>query len=160
MDDLTRLIAIEDIKQLKARYFRAIDTHDWDLLATIFADDAVFDFTEANYDPNFPDPDRNVTPPVEGGPQIVEAIKSALTNANSAHHGHIPEITVTSETTASGIIPMEDNVRSIGGDVDFTLKGYGYYEETYEKIDGAWKIKTSYIRRLRTELGGQGVSVS
>ena len=154
MDDLTRLVAIEDIRQLKTRYFRAIDTHDWDLLATIFANDAVFDFTEANYDPNFPDPDRVVTPPVEGGPAIVEAIKGALTGANSAHHGHVSEITVTSETTASGIVPMEDNVRNVSGEVNFALKGYGYYEETYEKRDGAWRIKTSYIRRLRTDLSG------
>lgn len=152
MDDLTRLVAIEDIKQLKARYFRAIDTHDWELLATIFADDAVFDFTEANYDPNFPDPGRAVTPPVHGGAQIVEAIRNALINANSAHHGHVPEIEILTDTTARGIWPMEDTVRNISGENDFTLNGYGYYQETYEKIDGSWRIKTSYIKRLRTDM--------
>ncbi|MFN3232737.1 MAG: nuclear transport factor 2 family protein [Alphaproteobacteria bacterium] len=155
MEDVTRLLAIEDIKQLKSRYFRAIDTHDWELLATVFAEDAVFDFTEANFDPNFPDPDRTVTPPVHGRDAIVDAVRTALNEAASAHHGHLPEIEVTSETTAKGIIPMEDNVRNVSGAVDFQLKGYGYYEETYEKIDGRWQIKTSFIRRLWVDLSGQ-----
>lgn len=43
MSDLERLVAIEEIKNLKARYFRAMDTGDWDVLQTVFATDAVFD---------------------------------------------------------------------------------------------------------------------
>ncbi len=155
MDDLQRLLAIEDVRQLKARYFRAIDTHDWDLLVTVFAEDAVFDFTQANFDPNFPDPDRVVTPPVHGRAAIVDAVRTALSEAASAHHGHLSEVEITSETTAKAIVPMEDNVRNVSGAVDFQLRGYGYYEETYEKVDGAWQIKSSFIRRLWVDLDGR-----
>ena len=41
MDDLERLVAIEEIKQLKARYFRCMDTKDWEGFAEVFAPDAV-----------------------------------------------------------------------------------------------------------------------
>ena len=45
IDPVTRLIAIEEIKQLKARYFRCMDTKDYTGLRAVFADDAVFDAT-------------------------------------------------------------------------------------------------------------------
>ena len=40
MDRLQELSEIEDIKQLKGRYQRGVDTKDWDLLAGVFAADA------------------------------------------------------------------------------------------------------------------------
>ena len=43
-----RLIDIEAIKQLKARYFRAIDRKEWDELGQVFAPDAVLEVPEAN----------------------------------------------------------------------------------------------------------------
>ena len=38
---MNRLLAIEEIKQLKARYFRFLDTKDWAGLTTVFTPDAV-----------------------------------------------------------------------------------------------------------------------
>src|ERR1019366_1253533 len=38
------LIAIEEIKQLKARYFRYVDTKEWELLRTVFTHDCTFGF--------------------------------------------------------------------------------------------------------------------
>ena len=43
MDAVERLAAIEDIRRLKARYFRCVDEKDWAQLAALFAPDAVFD---------------------------------------------------------------------------------------------------------------------
>jgi hypothetical protein len=37
-----------------------------------------------------------------------------------------------------------------GGDYS-TMTGYGHYHETYEKVDGAWKLKTAKLTRLRVE---------
>ncbi len=33
-----------------------------------------------------------------------------------------------------------------------TLRGYGHYHETYEKIDGQWRIKSSKLTRLREDI--------
>ena len=31
------------------------------------------------------------------------------------------------------------------------FQAYGHYHETYEKVDGAWKIKSSRLTRLRVD---------
>jgi hypothetical protein len=41
MDPLNRLVAIEEIKQLKARHARVVDTKRWESLADVFTEDAV-----------------------------------------------------------------------------------------------------------------------
>ena len=38
------LIEVEAIKKLKARYFRAVDTHDLEGWLAVFTDDAVMEF--------------------------------------------------------------------------------------------------------------------
>ena len=43
MDPIERLTAIEEIKQLKARYFRCMDMKDWDGQVTVFAPDVEVD---------------------------------------------------------------------------------------------------------------------
>jgi len=43
METVDRLWAIEQIKQLKARYFRYLDLHWWHELRELFTDDAVFE---------------------------------------------------------------------------------------------------------------------
>ena len=45
MDAAEQLLAIEEIKQLKARYFRSMDTKDWEGFASVFAPNAVLDVT-------------------------------------------------------------------------------------------------------------------
>ena len=45
MDDIERLVAVEEIRQLKARYFRCMDTKDWAGLTDVFAPDAVMDMS-------------------------------------------------------------------------------------------------------------------
>jgi hypothetical protein len=47
MDVAERLRAIEDIKALKARYFRCMDNKDWPGLQAVFAPDVVCDFRDS-----------------------------------------------------------------------------------------------------------------
>ena len=46
MDATSKLWAIEEIKQLKSRYFRTMDTRDWKGMAQVFARDIIFEFPE------------------------------------------------------------------------------------------------------------------
>jgi hypothetical protein len=39
------------------------------------------------------------------------------------------------------------------------LAGYGHYHETYEKVEGAWRIKTSTLTRLREDVFNSLISV-
>jgi hypothetical protein len=153
MDALQRLLDIEAIKQLKARYWRCIDTKSFDELSTVFAEDAVFDYRQAVRDPVSGTPEGVAEQePVKGLQNIIREVGSALEVAQSAHQGHMPEIEILSETTAKGMWPFEDFV--LNGDFEF--KGYGHYVEAYEKIDGAWRIKHSEITRLRVVILQQG----
>ena len=43
---------------------------------------------------------------------------------------------------------MEDMLRWSDGR---ELHGYGHYQESYEKIDGSWHIKTLKLTRLRLD---------
>ena len=66
----------------------------------------------------------------------------------SVHHGHMPEIELTSSTTATGIWSMEDHVRWADG---YETHGYGHYFETYEKAEDRWQIKTMNLAYLRSD---------
>lgn len=149
MDQVEKLLAIEEIKQCKARYWRAIDSKDFDLLRTVFADDIVFDLSDSTRDPlkgQHPDIPEKLEPS-RSCEQIVSNSKKLMgATTQSAHMGHIPEIEITSETTAKAYFPFEDKVITHGF-AAFT--GYGYYADTFEKIDGSWKVKTSKIHRYR-----------
>jgi hypothetical protein len=150
-----KLAAIEEIRQLKARYFRTMDTKDWAGLATIFADDAVFDATDSLRDGSGADSsDQKLGADWinRGGAEIAAFIRKAVTPLVTVHHGHVPEIEVTSPSTANGIWPFEDRVKEVrGGVIVSEFQGYGHYWETYERKEGRWKIKSSRITRLRVD---------
>ena len=131
------LVEIETIKQLKARYCRYLDTKDWAAWRTIFADDFLSDTSQAG------------GKVIEGADEFVVFTRKSLRNQATAHQVHAPEIELTSATTARGIWALEDVVR-LGPGVN--LRGYGHYHETYEKVDGQWRIKSSTLTRLREDI--------
>ncbi len=131
------LVEIETIKQLKARYCRYLDTKDWAAWRTIFADDFLSDTSQAG------------GKVIEGADEFVAFTRKSLRNQATAHQVHAPEIELTSATTARGIWALEDVVRFGPG---VNLRGYGHYHETYEKVDGQWRIKSSTLTRLREDI--------
>lgn len=126
---------IRAIEQLKARYFRTMDTKDWGAMRRVFADDVVMDTSESG---------GGV---VTGADEFLAFLEPTLADVVTVHHGHMPEIELTSATTARGIWAMEDMLRW----PDTDMHGYGHYHETYEKVDGDWRIKSSTLTRLRMD---------
>jgi SnoaL-like domain len=130
---------IEAIKQLKARYFRLMDAKDFAAMRAVFADDAYVDVTD------------------EGGGIYESAdaffamLEPTLRGIVTAHHGHMPEIELTSPTTATGIWAMEDRLWFPPGGRVTEMHGYGHYHETYVKLDGTWRIQTMKLVRLRVD---------
>jgi len=127
---------IEAIRQLKARYFRTMDTRDWASMRRVFSDDVVVDTTDSG------------GTVITGADEFMSFLQQTLAGVISVHHGHMPEIELTSATTAQGIWAMEDMLRWSDGR---ELHGYGYYHESYVKIDGAWYISRLKLTRLRTD---------
>ncbi|WP_195854304.1 nuclear transport factor 2 family protein [Aerococcus tenax] len=149
METIDQLAAIEEIKQCKARYWRAIDSKDFDLLQTVFADDVTFDTSLVAHDPikgQHPLIPQKTTPSTSCEEIIQNAKRLMGKNVQSAHMGHIPEIEITSENTAHAYFPFEDRVVNLGVSA---FIGYGYYDDYFEKIDGQWKVKDSKVYRYR-----------
>lgn len=142
---------IEAIKALKARYFRFMDTKQWDAFAELFTADAHMD-TSGEFERMGMDGSMGI---VDGNQAIGEYVKASVDVAVTCHHGHMPEIELTSPTTATGIWAMFDYV-DFGADGPYPgLQGYGHYHETYEKVDGQWRIASLKLTRLRVDaLGG------
>jgi hypothetical protein len=155
MDTAAKLLAIEEIKQLKARYFRFMDTKDWQGLRSIFCDDAVFDARAALSVDGRGEAGRAAESNgwvYRGGEVIAQFIEGAIGAAVTIHHGHGHEIEVLSLNEASGVIAMEDQIWDRDS-MKLTLHGGGHYIETYRRVDGHWRIHTSRITRLYVSLG-------
>jgi uncharacterized protein (TIGR02246 family) len=128
---------IEAIKQLKARYCRTMDTKDWAAMRLVFTDDVMMDTTDSG---------GGV---VSGADDFMAFLVGAIGDVVTVHQCHTPEIEVTSPTTATGIWAMEDMLRFADGT---ELHGYGHYHESYRKADGAWRIASSTLTRLRMDV--------
>jgi hypothetical protein len=126
------------IQMLKAAYFRAIDTKDWDLLASVLVPDVEIDVTD----------DVEGGEPYVGRDRFVSTCARVLRDAVTVHHGHMPEITLTGPDTATGIWAMEDYVDwGEGGG----FRGYGHYHERYVKAPEGWQIRRLELTRLRRD---------
>lgn len=151
MDEIARLAAIEAIKQVKARYFRGVDTGDGALVRSILAEDCVLDYRGCCVDPAT---GRDYLPAMN----IVMNGRASWSSGGlrdigivSAHHGHNSEITIESQTHAQAVWSMTDHLFMPPGGEYVVMTGYGFYHETYEKAGSEWLIKSLRIERTRVE---------
>ena len=113
-----------------------MDTKDWSGLRRVFADDVVMDTTASG---------GGV---ITGAERFLVFLREAIGDVVTVHHGHTPEIELTSPTTATGIWAMEDMLRWPDGS---QMHGYGHYHEEYRRVDGAWRIHRLVLTRLRVD---------
>lgn len=132
---IQQLSDLEDIRSLKHRYFRGIDTADLTLLSTLFTTDIGVDYRGGTYRVR-----------LEGQDNMIEFLANSFhSDAVAMHHGHMPEITLTGENMAEGIwyledifIHLESRTHTIGSAI---------YRDQYRREDGVWKIaRTEYDR--------------
>jgi hypothetical protein len=138
MTAVDELLAIEQIKALKSRYFRCVDLKLFDEWRTCFSDDAQLHASS--------------TLPDGGVDGFVAAVACMLEGVRTIHHGHNHEIEITSPTTARGTWALQDYVEWPAADgrrVGFT--GYGFYSEEYRKESGGWKICWMRLRYVRVD---------
>ena len=137
-----QLLAIEQIKQLKARYFRCMDTKDWDGYAKVFAPNAVLDVTGESAprrrDRTRQRADRGVRAR-PGRPGDDRASRPhARDRDHVADHSH-RDLVDGGHAAVAGRSPVA------------AMHGDGHYHETYEKIDGQWRIVSCKLTRLRVD---------
>ncbi len=154
MSAADRLVAIEEIRQLKARYFRYIDQKDWESWRALFAADFVAEGQVVG-------PDGMIKHIQENG---------LYDRVGTVFHGHMPEIDILSPTTARGIwaadfrlyYPPGQPYPTTGKEAVLLGKSshtYAHYYETYVKVDGNWKLQSMDIKLRRIDdLGGITIS--
>jgi len=156
MSALDKLVAIEEIRQLKARYFRCVDTKDWDCWRAVFAPDFTI---------------RNSPGKVRGPEGMVQLVQEngLFDRVKSVHHGHMPEIEILSPTTARGIwaadfmhyYPLGEPFKTTGKEQVALGKGehvYAYYHDVYVKLNGRWRIQSMEMKQLRQDDPG-GITI-
>jgi hypothetical protein len=151
--NLETLIAIEEIRQLNARYARYADAKRWADLADLFT------------------PDGSFTSYAVDGSVVVEmsgrqAIDETLTKANKGdvvpiHMLLSHEIEPTGPDTAHSFYAMADLIyRGEGYVADPVVanlptfrvrRGWGHYEATYVKTEDGWRYRTVIQTRTRLE---------
>ncbi len=149
VDPLQRLIALEAIKALKARYFLALDTKDWRGLEAVFAPDAVMDLSE-EMKHHGGGVDTGADPISRTPAGIVGFISATVAPATTVHEGHMPAIELHGADRASGTWQLHDWIELDGAG----FHAYGHYRDTYARHDCRWLIESTRITRIRVDYYG------
>lgn len=138
---------IEDIKQVKYRYLRALDTKDWATFADTLTEDVTGDYGESlGEDHRFTDRDA-----------LVEFMRASLgPDIVSEHRVSHPEIVVTGDE-ATGTWYLQDRV--IAAEFNFMLIGAAFYRDRYRRTPDGWKISaTGYDRTYDASMSLEGLN--
>jgi len=122
---------IDEIKRVKYRYLRALDTKHWDEFAGTLTEDITGDYGDRLHFTN-----RS---------ELVDYMRSSLgAGVITEHRVTHPEITVDGdEATATWY--LQDRV--IAAEFNFMLIGAAFYHDRYRRTDDGWKISaTAYDR--------------
>jgi hypothetical protein len=147
MDDIERLVALEEIKTLMARRVRCIDEKDWPGFAACYAEDAQSHSMSSA-------PGGKVV----GNLQIADWLAKALSGITTVHQVHLPEIEFLSDDTAKGIWPLNDILSWEKEGRRHWMRGYGHYRQTLTKIAGRWVISEHHLTRLLVEQGAEDLA--
>jgi hypothetical protein len=134
-DRMQWLADLEEIKQLKARYYRFNDTQDWASFRAVFIDEAVYD---------------SGTQLLHGADEVVATFSAGLAGGKTAHLAVLPEITISGDT-ATGIWAFRDYVQLAGDGAPIGFRGHGHEHDEYVRTPSGWKISKVVITRLRVD---------
>ena len=149
-DDVAqRLLDIEEIKHLKARYFRLLDAKDWPGWVDVFTADLEFVYVDPTVQNVPPDAERLADGrALVGREQLVAFVSESMRNVTTIHHGHMPEIALVDGDTAVGHWGLTNYCEYRGADGALHwLRGYGHYDDAYVRTDDGWRIRRSHFYR-------------
>lgn len=138
VNTLNRLLAIEEIRQIKARRIRAIDAKDWAAYAALHVDDHISDSYGGSV--------------MRGNEANVSHLSALLAGVFTIHQVHSYEIAFDGDNDASGIWAMEDRLFWTQGGAPHWLHGWGHYHERYRHQQGVWRFSYRRLDRQRVEL--------
>ena len=142
MTIIEQLAAIEQIKSLKARYCRFVDTKRWDAFEALFTAGAALEILEARPDPFTPR-------------ELADLLRENYARCVTVHQCHMPEIELHEAGHATGVWAMEDQRFFQPDDPHApfgSALGAGHYHETYVSTPEGWLIASLRLTRLHLEV--------
>lgn len=141
VNDIEKLLAIEEIKQLRYRWSRYVDEGSWPAIASLLAPDAELDLTGTRR--RALSDDAPALPPVKGAEAVCRWLgENVGPIPGQLHIVTMPEISFLSDTEAQAIWRQESHIVSAAGREGKAGVGYGFIRDTYRKIDGRWLISS------------------
>jgi hypothetical protein len=128
---VARLVAIEEIKLLRARYCRFIDMKLWDDLRPLLHADISLDLSSSNG-----------KPPIVGRDAFVAYVGGRFDEEPSLHLNFLPEIEILSADSATAMWAQEHFLYPLWVKGERHSHGYGWSEDRYEKVDGQWQVRS------------------
>jgi hypothetical protein len=144
--DPNDLVELEAIKRVKYQYLRCLDQKRWDELGGVFTADAVATYGGGAYS-------------FAGREAILDFLRGAMDadSFHTSHRVHQPEIELSGDT-ARGTWAFDDVVVETAFGI--TVRGAGFYEDTYVKVDGEWRIASTGYKRTFEEIQPRGDDVT
>jgi SnoaL-like domain len=134
--DIRQLQDIEEIKRLKYRYLRCLDTADVEEAARLFHKDVTTDLWGGIYRYQ-----------IKGRDAYVDMIKQSFhAEFISTHTCHHPEIDILGDTEATGLWYLTDSI--IDTRRNLSISGTALYRDRYIKEEGRWLIIHSGYERI------------
>jgi hypothetical protein len=141
------LQAIEDIKRLKYRYLRALDTKHWEDFAETLTEDVVGDYgSSLGQEHHF-----------TNRADLMAFMRTAMPiGVLTEHRVNHPEIT-TDGDTAEATWYLQDRV--IVPEYNFMLFGAAFYHDRYRRTADGWRIcSTGYQRTYEARMSLEGLN--
>lgn len=128
---------MEQIRALKYRYLRTLDLKLWDDFADTLTKDVIGSYGS---------PSGGIPLEFNGREQIVDYMRGALDgNIITVHVANHPEIQLDGDTATASWC-LEDTV--IVPDYHILIRGAAYYNDTYRREDGVWRIASTGYNRI------------
>ena len=144
---LSRLEAIEAIKQLKASYFHACDRKDLEAVRECFSPGAI-DLRYGRIG-NFTDREKMLT---------VFSELACQSHIVEMHHGQNPRVEVQDEDNAAGTWGLFYYL--IDTHREMVTQLAGYYDDAYVRQDNKWSITRSYYHVTSTQIFDLGEGIA
>jgi uncharacterized protein (TIGR02246 family) len=123
MDDLARLVAIQDIRDLISRYALLFDDKNWGAFSELWADDAVWAVRDGMA--------------FEGKEALMEFLSTCLPDGYSGKHMNSPPLVVVAEDGETATAQTD----VVWVSQDFENRIVARYVDEFAKYDGRWLFK-------------------
>lgn len=137
--DPSDLVEIARIERVKYRYLRCLDQKRWEELASCLTDDVTAAYSGGAYT-------------TEGRAALLDFLERTMGAASfhSSHRVHHPEIDLLEEGSAAATWAFDDVV--VETSLGITIRGAGFYEDRFVRVDDEWRIAHTGYRRTYEEL--------